>query len=79
MDVLGSAAGRTTNVDPYAVKVEKDGSIKGRAADGSPIKGRIVGKSLARQLMEKEEERKRQERARQKRALKRKRRRKRGT
>ncbi len=52
-----------------AAKTDKDGMIKGRAGDGTPIKGRIVGKSLARQLMEA------QEKDRQK---KKKRRRKRG-
>lgn len=31
---------------------DKDGRIAGRAADGTPIVGRIVGKSKARQLME---------------------------
>jgi len=34
---------------------ETDGKIRGRAADGTPIKGRVGGKSLARQLMEAEQ------------------------
>jgi hypothetical protein len=34
---------------------DKDGFVKGRAADGTPIKGRIAGKSLAKQLAEKAE------------------------
>lgn len=35
---------------------DKDGVIKGRAADGTPIKGRIAGKSLARQIAERDAE-----------------------
>jgi len=53
--------GRTDMVSPRAVKVSEDGVVAGRAADGTPIKGRIVGKSLARQLMERAQERKRVE------------------
>lgn len=34
-----------------------DGTIAGRAADGTPIRGRIAGKSLARQLMERAQKR----------------------
>lgn len=34
--------------------VEKDGTVRGRAEDGTEIRGRIAGKSLARQLMESE-------------------------
>ena len=40
---------------------DKNGYIKGRSSDGSPIKGRITGKSLARQLMEKQEAKKKEE------------------
>lgn len=43
---------------------DEKGLIRGRAADGTPIRGRIVGKSLARQLIEEAEaeaERKRQD------------------
>ncbi len=36
------------------LKQDKDGMVKGRAADGTKIRGRIRGKSLARELMEKE-------------------------
>ena len=36
-----------------AALANKEGFIKGRAADGTPIKGRIAGKSLAKQLAEK--------------------------
>ena len=40
---------------------DKDGLIKGRDEKGNPIKGRIVGKSLASQIREKAEaERRRQ-------------------
>lgn len=31
---------------------DKDGLLKGRAADGTPIVGRVAGKSKARQLMD---------------------------
>jgi hypothetical protein len=41
---------------------DKDGFIKGRAKDGSPMLGRIAGKSLARQLMERKQHRERQQR-----------------
>ncbi len=33
---------------------DDDGNIKGRAADGTPITAKIKGKSVARQLMEKQ-------------------------
>jgi len=35
-------------------QIEKDGTVRGRAEDGTEIRGRIAGKSLARQLMEAE-------------------------
>jgi hypothetical protein len=54
-------SGRKREVDVSEVVPDSDGSIKGIAADGTPIKGRIAGKSLARQLMEKEEKRKEEE------------------
>ena len=38
-----------------AVKTDKKGFVKGRAADGSPIKGKITGKSLARRMAEEAE------------------------
>lgn len=43
------------------LKPDQDGFVRGRAADGTPIKAKIGGKSLARRLMEAEEERKRLE------------------
>ena len=36
-----------------ASNVDKDGLVKGRAEDGTPIRAKISGTSLARQLMEK--------------------------
>lgn len=53
------------SLEPLAVtsvlKPDEAGRIKGRAADGTLIMGRICGKSLARQLMKQEEERKKEE------------------
>lgn len=73
-DVLGSSVGRVKNVEVGEVKIEDDGSIKGRAADGTPISGRIAGKSLARQLMEQEDEKRKQEELKRQKVKKRKRR-----
>jgi len=56
-------SGRTQSVDPSAVKASASGEVAGRAADGTPIKGRIAGKSLARQFMEREQARKATEQA----------------
>jgi len=61
MEILKKKVGeRTENVKALGglakIKPDKDGFIRGRAADGTPIKGRIRGKSLARELMEKAEE-----------------------
>jgi hypothetical protein len=66
IDILKrEVGGRVEKAEPVAVvgklKPDKDGLYRGRAADGTPIKGTIGGgKSLARRLME-EEERKRKE------------------
>lgn len=51
---------RGKKIMPLAASVMagKDGMIKGRAADGSEIRGKITGKSKARQLMEAEEKKK---------------------
>lgn len=57
----GKESERTERVDPKAVQPDKDGMIRGRAADGTPIKGRIRGKSVARQLIEEAEARKEKE------------------
>ena len=46
---------RTSKINPLAITgMAKDGVIMGRAKDGTLIKGRIRGKSVARQLMEAE-------------------------
>lgn len=47
-----------TLVAAGSLKADEDGLIKGRAEDGTPIKGRIKGKSVARQLMEEEAKKK---------------------
>jgi len=70
-------AGRTMAVDPKAVKASDSGEIAGRAADGTPIKGRIAGKSVARQLMERKREREAAEQAKIKARMRRRSRRKR--
>ena len=43
------------------VKVDEDGMVRGMTADGTSIRGRIRGKSKARELMEKEAARKEKE------------------
>lgn len=51
---------RITKISSLGAKstLTKNGElIAGRAADGTPIKAKIAGKSLARQLMEKKEQR----------------------
>ncbi len=63
---------RTAKTMPGAVRRDKDGMVKGRAGDGTPIRGRIAGKSKARQLMEAAEERRLKEKK-EKRTRKRKR------
>ena len=50
--------GRTQSMEPLEVRVDEEGIVMGRTPDGEPIKGRIAGKSLARQLMEKAEAKK---------------------
>ena len=47
--------------------VDSDGMIAGRADDGSPIRGKIRGKSVARQLMEEQEKQRMKENKKQKR------------
>ncbi|MFH1743165.1 MAG: hypothetical protein ABIH23_29510, partial [bacterium] len=65
-------AERTEQMEPTSVKIDDDGFVRGRAADGTPIRGRIGGKSLARQLMEQEEEKRKKQEAWQKRRKRRK-------
>jgi len=50
---------RSQEAKPLAAAglAKEDGRIRGRAEDGSEIKGRIVGKLVARQIMEKEAKR----------------------
>ena len=64
LDILKNPVGERTQtrgslVAASEIKPDKDGLVKGRTADNKPIKARIGGKSLARRLMEEEEERKR--------------------
>jgi len=67
--------GRVQAMDPVAVKTDEDGIVAGRAMDGTPIKGRIAGKSLARQLMEQAQaQKKAEEETKSKRGKRRKRR-----
>jgi hypothetical protein len=63
IDLLKSPVGsriRKMSSDAAIASLRPDaqGFYKGRAADGTPLRGRIRGKSLCRELMEKEEERK---------------------
>lgn len=65
--ILAATPGeRTTKIAPEmasaAVPPTADGLSAGRAADGTPIRGRFRGKSKARELMEAEEARLRAER-----------------
>jgi len=55
---LMKLGGRTQSMGPFEVKADEDGMIKGRTPDGQLIKARVEGKSLARQLMEKEQAKK---------------------
>jgi len=60
LEVLKKDVGsRTENIGALgalgAVKTDKKGFAKGRAADGTPIKGKITGKSLAKRMAEKAE------------------------
>lgn len=56
LDIL-KMDGRTEKVKPGEVGFEpdEDGRIMGRAEDGTPIRGIIRGKSLARELMERQQ------------------------
>lgn len=59
-----SMSGRTRQISPLGMLklADKDGLVRGRAADGTPIRAKIGGKSLARQLMEQEAAKKAQQR-----------------
>lgn len=52
---------RKGQIAPAVARVDKDGFVKGRAADGTPIRGKVGGKSVARKLMEAAAERKKKE------------------
>lgn len=65
--------GRIQSVDPQVVRTSSDGTVAGRAADGTPLRGRIAGKSLARQLLEQAQVRKAAEEVGSKRGRRRKR------
>lgn len=72
IDILKNSSGNhTLTVTPQAVpgilSSDEDGLIAGRASDGTPIKGRIRGKSVARELMEREAARKQKEERRKRR------------
>ena len=45
---------RITTMPSLQVKPDKDGFAKGRAADGTPIKAKIGGKSLAQRIAERD-------------------------
>lgn len=53
------AHGRRRVVKTEPLNLISKETIKGLAADGSPISGRVVGKSVARQLMEEADKKKR--------------------
>lgn len=48
------------------LKPDRKGYVRGRAADGTPIKAKIRGKSLARELMEQQEKKLRKQKKRRK-------------
>lgn len=51
-------SGKRRTMKTDAIKTDADGFVHGRTKDGEPIKGRVRGKSVARQLMEEEEAKK---------------------
>ena len=71
MNVLKREVGeRTDEVSVTAamgsLKPDRRGRVRGRAADGTPIRRRLGGKSVARQLMEREVRREKKERRKRK-------------
>lgn len=52
---------RISSVEANKIITVGKEKVKGRAADGTPIEGRVRGKSLARELMEKAKARKKAE------------------
>lgn len=73
MKILKEDVGkRTTSVAPgvvvdQGVKPDTDGLIRGRAEDGTPIRGRVQGISKARQLMLEQMEQEQKKKGRRKR------------
>jgi len=53
-EVGGRAERMETAAAMGVLRPAEDGTVMGRAADGTPIRGRVRGKSLARELMERE-------------------------
>ena len=51
-DLLKRQRGRRTR-QAASLTPDADGRVKGRAADGTPIRAKIGGKSLAKQIREK--------------------------
>lgn len=65
-DVLKREVGKRTEKMESAgamgsIKQNKDGMIRGRDKDGNVIRGKIRGKSLAKELTEREERKRRRE------------------
>ena len=66
--ILRAEPGERTTAMPAAqaasaVRPAPDGTIAGRAADGTPLRGRVRGKSKAREAMEAEDAKRAAERA----------------
>ena len=57
----GNKTVRKYNPLEVTSRANKEGLIKGRAADGTPFMARISGKSLAQRIREKQEEEKKKE------------------
>lgn len=62
LDFLRARSNRPVELSTHAtiqtLKADEEGLYKGRAVDGSRIRAKIGGKSLARRLMEEESKRK---------------------
>ena len=68
----GTGGAATEKIRPLEAtgRAAGDGLIRGRAADGTPIRGRVRGKSVARELMERQEAERRREKRRKRRKKK---------
>jgi hypothetical protein len=73
----GTGIESTKKMDPREVastlQPDKEGFIKGRAADGTPIKAKMGGKSLVRMMREKQEAEAKKKRKQEKRKKRRRR------